>query len=95
VLQSGLVIPFRAGWFKETRSPPTISAAASFVDGYTLGTGVTYKNFQFDVAYVHSTGNEKISDTTTGTTDGFPYTNVFTGKHDTSVDRFWLRHCRF
>jgi len=89
VLQSGLVIPFRAGWFKEDQiSTYYIGSGQVSVDGYTLGTGVTYKNFQFDVAYVHSTGNEKISDTTTGTTDGFPYTNVFTGKHDTSVDRF-------
>jgi long-subunit fatty acid transport protein len=90
VLQNGLVIPLRGGLFREDQiSTFYVGSGQVKADGFSLGTGVTYKNFQFDVAYVHSQGKE--AQTVSGnsaTNDGYTYAYEESVRHDTKVDRY-------
>jgi long-subunit fatty acid transport protein len=66
MLQSGLIIPIRAGYFEEKQfagfSEFGGEADAPVFTGYTLGTGFAYKSVQFDVAWIHTTGDDSRSD---------------------------------
>jgi hypothetical protein len=90
VLEGGLVIPFRAGWFKEDQiSTFYVGSGQTTFDGYTLGTGITYKNFQFDIAYLHSSGDEKQAGTGSGVTDdGYAFDDTYSVVHESKVDRY-------
>jgi long-subunit fatty acid transport protein len=65
VLGSGALLPLRAGYFQERQfaalSPYYSQEPATF-DGYSLGTGFAYKNVQFDIAWVHTEGDDSISE---------------------------------
>jgi long-subunit fatty acid transport protein len=66
MFSSGLIIPVRAGYFEEKQ----FAAFSEFVGaedapvfkGYSLGTGFAYKNIQFDIAWVHTTGDDSRTD---------------------------------
>jgi long-subunit fatty acid transport protein len=92
VLKNGLVIPFRAGWFQEDQISTFYDGSDQVtMDGYTLGTGFTYKNFQLDIAYVHSSGDEKHAGSYTDVTDdGYTYTATFDVNHNMAMDRYLL-----
>lgn len=66
MLKSGLVLPVRAGYFQEKQFAAfselvEVGDAPTFT-GYTLGTGFAYKSIQFDIAWVHTTGDDSRSD---------------------------------
>jgi long-chain fatty acid transport protein len=93
VLGNNAVIPFRAGYFKEDE------IASYFVDaeqpsstGYTLGTGYTYKNFQVDVAYIHTKADtEQLQGEWTGWDPDFgDYTSHYFGSFESTTDRLML-----
>lgn len=92
LVKENFVIPLRAGYFKEDRIASWfVSAEKPKVDGWTIGSGLTVKNFQFDFAYVRTTGDEKAS----GSYNGIDYNGIYyEGTYNASVentqDRFIL-----
>ncbi|HPR63021.1 MAG TPA: hypothetical protein PK014_02270 [Thermoanaerobaculia bacterium] len=53
-------IPFRLGFFREDQIVNYWDAGEiPTYDGITMGTGITYNRVQFDIAWVHTTGDEK------------------------------------
>ncbi|MEJ2189726.1 MAG: hypothetical protein P8Y93_10005 [Acidobacteriota bacterium] len=65
MFSSGVLLPVRAGWFKEKQLavPSEMYESATSpregpdYSGYSLGVGLVVKNFQFDVAWVHTDGD--------------------------------------
>jgi long-subunit fatty acid transport protein len=93
VLASNAVIPFRAGYFLEEQIASYFwGGEQPDSTGYTLGTGFAYKNFQFDVAYVHS---EADTEEQAGEWDGWDpdlgnYNATYYGSFDSTIDRFMV-----
>ncbi|MEJ5166995.1 MAG: hypothetical protein WHV67_08215 [Thermoanaerobaculia bacterium] len=91
-VKENVVVPLRAGYFQEDRIAAWfVGGEKPKVDGFTLGSGVTLKNFQIDFAFVRTEGKESA----TGSYDGFDeYGTYYTGTYDASIkdtqDRFIL-----
>ena len=93
VLGNNAVVPFRLGYFQEDQ------IAAYFwggdqpdSTGYTVGTGFAYKNFQIDIAYVHTSAD---TETMEGEWDDWDpdlgnYHATYFGSFDSTIDRIML-----
>ncbi len=93
VLANNAVIPFRAGYFQEDQIASYFwGGEQPESTGYTLGTGFAYKNFQFDIAYVHTKAD---TESQQGTWDDWDpdlgsYTASYYGSFDSTLDRIML-----
>jgi len=69
MLKSGLVIPVRAGYFQEKQFAAHLELVdvgdAPTFTGYSLGVGFAYKSIQFDIAWVHTDGDDSRTDSYT------------------------------
>jgi long-subunit fatty acid transport protein len=66
LLKNGGIIPLRAGYFEEKQFVAFnefvgVGDAPTF-DGYSIGTGFAFKNFQFDIAWIRTTGDDSKED---------------------------------
>jgi hypothetical protein len=88
--KENFVIPLRAGYFKEDRIASWfVGGEKPEVDGWTIGSGLTFKNFQFDFAYVRTKGEERAVGSYSGIDQ---YGTYYEGSYNASVkdtmDRF-------
>ncbi len=90
--KENFVIPLRAGYFKEDRIASWfVGGEKPEVDGWTVGSGLTFKNFQFDFALVRTKGEEKATGTYSGVDqDGIAYTGNYDASIKDTMDRFIL-----
>lgn len=90
--KENFVIPLRAGYFKEDRIASWfVGAEKPKVDGWTIGSGLTVKNLQFDFAYVRLTGKESASGYYNGIdSHGIYYEGTYYASVEDTQDRFIL-----
>jgi hypothetical protein len=53
IVTSGVVIPIRAGYYRDESPTPQFNEGGRKIDGYTFGTGLNFDRIVFDVAYEH------------------------------------------
>lgn len=92
LVKENFVVPLRAGYFKEDRiAAAFVGADKPEMDGWSIGSGLTVKNFQFDFAYVRTEGDEKASGSYNGIdSQGIYYEGTYDASVEDTQDRFIL-----
>ncbi len=85
-------VPIRFGYFQEDRIAAWfVGGDKPKVDGFTIGSGITFKNFQLDFAYVMTKGEESTSGTYSGvTSDNITYQGSYDASIKDEIKRFVL-----